>query len=150
MTKRTVLSVLQSALMTRTNLCPNSKRGIDSVLRYTEGRAHLWGHLHRPPHGVRAERLTHGQGTFGECLAGTLLLPYAGQPPIPLSISVDAADKAHVQNRIRRCRRSGRYGLAHSRRSGDRCRGRGFHPGDEAQKKKKRKGGWVCNRSINN
>ena len=26
--------------------------------------------LHRPQHGLRAERLTHGKGTFRECLAG--------------------------------------------------------------------------------
>uniref|UniRef100_UPI00374E5AC9 hypothetical protein n=1 Tax=Bacteroides fragilis TaxID=817 RepID=UPI00374E5AC9 len=53
-------------------------------------------------------------------------LPYAGQPPIPLSIPVDAADKAHGQTAYDSEDISGRYGLAHSRRSGGRCRGEAF------------------------
>ena len=70
--------------------------------------------------------------------------PYAGQPPIPLSISVDAADKAHVQTAYDGADVAGGMGLLTPRRSGDRCRGRGFHPGDEAQKEEKAQGvGYV-------
>lgn len=34
-------------------------------------RPHLRGNLHRPPHGLRSQRLALGQGVFCQCLAGT-------------------------------------------------------------------------------
>ena len=72
MTKRTVLSVLQGTYGQGQVYFPAQREGHRHRAALHGGRAHLRGYLHRPPHGMRAERLAHGQGTVGECLAGTL------------------------------------------------------------------------------
>ena len=60
MTKRTVLSVLQGT-MDKGQICiPTQREGHRHRTALHRGRAHLWGYLHRPPHGMRAERFAHG------------------------------------------------------------------------------------------
>lgn len=72
MTKRTVLSVLEGTYDKEKFVAALKGKGIDTVLLYTE-EGRIYGcYVHRPPHGLRAERLTHGQGAFRQRLAGTL------------------------------------------------------------------------------
>ena len=57
---------------TARSLFPCSKRRAWMWYSATRRRAHLWSHVHRPPHGLRVKQLVHGQGTFCQRLAGTL------------------------------------------------------------------------------
>ena len=52
-------------------------------------RAHLRGNLHRPPHGLCAERLTLGKEFSANALQEHFTLPYAGLPPIPFTVAVE-------------------------------------------------------------
>ena len=90
-----------------------------------------------------------GKELSANALQEHFTLPYAGQPPIPLSIPVDAADKAHGQTAYDSEDISGGMGLLTPEGPAVDAEERGFHPGDEAQKKKNARA-WVCNQSINN
>ena len=72
-------------------------KGIDTILRYTEEGRIYGATFHRPPHGMRVERLSHGQGTSANALQEHFTLPYAGQPPIPLSIPLETGEEQHGQ-----------------------------------------------------
>ena len=96
MTKRTVLSVLQGTYDKDKFVSQLKEKGIDTVLRYTEeGRIYGATIDHRTGCVLNGSRM--GKELSANALQEHFTLPYAGQPPIPLSIPVDAADKAHGQ-----------------------------------------------------
>ena len=45
---------------------------------------------------MRVERLTHGQGTVRQRLAGTLHAAIRGQPPVPLSITTEGQEETQA------------------------------------------------------
>ena len=97
MTKRTVLSVLQGTYDKDKFVSQLKEKGIDTVLRYTE-EGRIYGATfidHRTGCVLNGSRM--GKELSANALQEHFTLPYAGQPPIPLSIPVDAADKAHGQ-----------------------------------------------------
>ncbi|MCG4616729.1 relaxase, partial [Phocaeicola dorei] len=67
-------------------------------------------------------------------------LPYAGQPPIPLSIPMDAADKAHGQTAYDREDVSGGMGLLTPEGPAVDAEEEAFIRAMKRKKKKKRKG----------
>ena len=97
MTKRTVLSVLQGTYDKDKFVSQLKEKGIDTVLRYTE-EGRIYGATfidHRTGCVLNGSRM--GKELSANALQEHFTLPYAGQPPIPLSIPVDAVDKAHGQ-----------------------------------------------------
>ena len=97
MTKRTVLSVLQGTYDKDKFVSQLKEKGIDTVLRYTdEGRIYGATFIdHRTGCVLNGSRM--GKELSANALQEHFTLPYAGQPPIPLSIPMDAADKAYGQ-----------------------------------------------------
>ena len=67
-------------------------------------------------------------------------LPYAGQPPIPLSIPVDAVDKAHGQTAYNGADVSGGMGLLTPEGPATDAEEEAFIRAMKRKKKKKRKG----------
>ena len=97
MTKRTVLSVLQGTYDKDRFVFQLKEKGIDTVLRYTE-EGRIYGATfidHRTGCVLNGSRM--GKELSANALQEHFTLPYAGQPPIPLSIPVDAADKLQGQ-----------------------------------------------------
>ena len=143
MTKRTVLSVLQGTYDKDKFVSQLKEKGIDTVLRYTE-EGRIYGATfidHRTGCVLNGSRM--GKELSANTLQEHFTLPYAGQPPIPLSIPVDAVDKAHGQTAYNGADVSGGMGLLtpEVRRPMPRKR---LHPGDEAQKEEKAQGlGYV-------
>ena len=81
--------------------------------------AHLRGNLHRPPHGLRGERLTAWAESFLPTPAGAFTLPYAGTPPIPFRIRRTSRRKIpSMRNTLRGIHRLGPLAMrrAHRRR----------------------------------
>lgn len=111
MTKRTVLSVLQGTYDKDRFVSQLKEKGIDTVLRYTE-EGRIYGATfidHRTGSVLNGSRM--GKELSANALQEHFTLPYAGQPPIPLSIPMDAADKAHGQTAYDREDVSGGMGL---------------------------------------
>ena len=111
MTKRTVLSVLQGTYDTDRFVSQLKEKGIDTVLRYTE-EGRIYGATfidHRTGCVLNGSRM--GKELSANALQEHFTLPYAGQPPIPLSIPVDVADKVHGQTAYDREDVSGGMGL---------------------------------------
>ena len=95
MTKRTVLSVLQGTYDKDKFVSRLKEKGIDTVLRHTE-EGRIYGATfidHRTGCVLNGSRM--GKELSANALQEHFTLPYAGQPPIPLSIPVDVADDAH-------------------------------------------------------
>ena len=111
MTKRTVLSVLQGTYDKDKFVSQLKEKGIDTVLRYTdEGRIYGATFIdHRTGCVLNGSRM--GKELSANALQEHFTLPYAGQPPIPLSIPMDAADKAYGQTAYDREDVSGGMGL---------------------------------------
>ena len=101
MTKRTVLAALEATHHQDRFIALLRERGIDTVLRHTEdGRIYGATFIdHRTGCVLNGSRM--GKELSANALQEHFTLPYAGQPPIPLSIPVDAADKAHGRDRLR-------------------------------------------------
>ena len=85
MTKRTVLSVLQGTYDKDRFVSQLKEKGIDTVLRYTE-EGRIYGATfidHRTGSVLNGSRM--GKELSANALQEHFTLPYAGQPPIPLS-----------------------------------------------------------------
>ena len=89
MTKRTVLSVLEGTYDKEKFVAILKEKGIDTVLRYTE-EGRIYGATfidHRTGCVLNGSRM--GKELSANALQEHFTLPYAGQPPIPLSVPVE-------------------------------------------------------------
>ncbi|ALK82736.1 putative mobilization protein [Phocaeicola vulgatus] len=89
MTKRTVLSVLGGSYDKEKFVATLKGKGIDTVLRYTE-EGRIYGATfidHRTGCVLNGSRM--GKELSANALQEHFTLPYAGQPPIPLSVPVE-------------------------------------------------------------
>ena len=89
MTKRTVLSVLAGTYDKETFVSRLKEKGIDTVLRHTEG-GRIYGVTfidHRTGCVLNGSRM--GKELSANALQEHFTLPYAGQPPLTLSIPVE-------------------------------------------------------------
>ena len=89
MTKRTVLSVLEGTYDKEKFVAVLKGKGIDTVLRYTE-EGRIYGATfidHRTGCVLNGSRM--GKELSANALQEHFTLPYAGQPPIPLSVPVE-------------------------------------------------------------
>lgn len=88
-TKRTVLSVLEGTYDKEKFIATLKAKGIDTVLRYTdEGRIYGATFIdHRTGCVLNGSRM--GKELSANALQEHFTLPYAGQPPIPLSVPAD-------------------------------------------------------------
>ena len=89
MTKRTVLSVLQGTYDKDRFVFQLKKKGIDTVLRYTdEGRIYGATFIdHRTGCVLNGSRM--GKELSANALQEHFTLPYAGLPPVPLTVPAD-------------------------------------------------------------
>lgn len=88
-TKRTVLSVLEGTYDKEKFVAALKGKGIDTVLRYTE-EGRIYGATfidHRTGCVLNGSRM--GKELSANALQEHFSLPYAGQPPIPLSVPVE-------------------------------------------------------------
>ena len=150
MTKRTVLSVLQGTYDKDKFVSQLKEKGIDTVLRYTE-EGRIYGATfidHRTGCVLNGSRMGKSFRRMPCRNTSPCHTPDNRRyryPSLWMLRTRHTGQTAYDSEDI-----SGGMGLLTPRKGpGGRCRGRGFHPGDEAQKKKKRKA-WVCNQSINN
>ena len=93
MTKRTVLSVLQGTYDKDKFIAALKEKGIDTVLRYTE-EGRIYGATfidHRTGCVLNGSRM--GRELSANALQEHFTLPYAGQPPIPLSITTERREE---------------------------------------------------------
>ncbi len=89
MTKRTVLSVLEGTYDKERFIATLKEKGIDTVLRYTE-EGRIYGATfidHRTGCVLNGSRM--GRELSANALQEHFTQPYAGQPPIPLSVMVE-------------------------------------------------------------
>ena len=89
MTKRTVLSVLEGTYDKEKFVATLKGTGIDTVLRYTE-EGRIYGATfidHRTGCVLNGSRM--GKELSANALQEHFTLPYAGQPPIPLSVPME-------------------------------------------------------------
>ncbi|KAB3941754.1 relaxase, partial [Bacteroides uniformis] len=89
MTKRTVLSVLEGTYDKEKFVATLKGKGIDTVLRYTE-EGRIYGATfidHRTGCVLNGSRM--GKELSANALQEHFTQPYAGQPPIPLSVPVE-------------------------------------------------------------
>ncbi|MBS6311956.1 MAG: relaxase/mobilization nuclease domain-containing protein [Firmicutes bacterium] len=144
MTKRTVLSVLQGTYDKDKFVSQLKEKGIDTVLRYTdEGRIYGATFIdHRTGCVLNGSRMGKrmGKELSANALQEHFTLPYAGQPPIPLSIPMDAADKAYGQTAYDREDVSGGMGLLTPEGPAVDAEEKAFIRAMKRKKKKKRKG----------
>ena len=109
MTRKTVAAVLDRTYRKDEFVALLKAKGVDVVFRHTDGGRIYGGDLHRPPHGLCAERLPAGQGIFRQRLAGALhfavcghaadaVHPYTGRTarrkPIPMWNTARAIPRA--------------------------------------------------------
>lgn len=90
MTKRTVLSVLEGTYDKDKFVATLKEKGIDTVLRYTE-EGRIYGATfidHRTGCVLNGSRM--GKELSANALQEHFTLPYAGLPPVPLSVPVEA------------------------------------------------------------
>ena len=93
MTKRTVLSVLQGTYDKEMFIVTLKEKGIDTVLRYTE-EGRIYGATfidHRTGCVLNGSRM--GRELSANALQEHFTLPYAGQPPIPLTITTEGREE---------------------------------------------------------
>ena len=140
MTKRTVLSVLQGTYDKDKFMSQLKEKGIDTVLRYTE-EGRIYGATfidHRTGCVLNGSRM--GKELSANALQEHFTLPYAGQPPIPLSIPVDIADKTQGQTAYDREDVSGGMGLLTPEGPATNADEEALIRAMKRKKKKKRKG----------
>ena len=97
MTKRTVLSVLEGTYDKEKFVSRLREKGIDAVLRYTE-EGRIYGATfidHRTGCVLNGSRM--GKELSSNALQEHFTLPYAGQPPIPLSVPVETEEDMRGQ-----------------------------------------------------
>ena len=98
MTKRTVLSVLESTYDKYKFVATLKEKGIDTVLRYTE-EGRIYGATfidHRTGCVLNGSRM--GKELSANALQEHFTLPYSGQPPVPLSVPVEAGEDMRGQS----------------------------------------------------
>ena len=98
MTKRTVLSVLEGTYDKDKFIATLKGKGIDTVLRYTE-EGRIYGATfidHRTGCVLNGSRM--GKELSANALQEHFTLPYAGQPPVPLSVPVEAGEDMRGQS----------------------------------------------------
>jgi hypothetical protein len=98
MTKRTVLSVLEGTYDKDKFVATLKGKGIDTVLRYTE-EGRIYGATfidHRTGCVLNGSRM--GKELSANALQEHFTLPYAGQPPVPLSVPVEAGEDMRGQS----------------------------------------------------
>ena len=96
MTKRTVLSVLQGTYDKERFIATLKEKGIDTVLRYTE-EGRIYGATfidHRTGCVLNGSRM--GRELSANALQVHFTLPYAGQPPVPLSITTEGQEETQA------------------------------------------------------
>ena len=96
MTKRTVLSVLQGTYDKERFIATLKEKGIDTVLRYTE-EGRIYGATfidHRTGCVLNGSRM--GRKLSANALQEHFTLPYAGQPPVPLSITTEGQEETQA------------------------------------------------------
>ena len=96
MTKRTVLSVLQGTYDKERFIATLKEKGIDTVLRYTE-EGRIYGATfidHRTGCVLNGSRM--GRELSANALQEHFTLPYAGQPPVPLSITTEGQEETQA------------------------------------------------------
>ena len=96
MTKRTVLSVLQGTYDKERFIATLKEKGIDTVLRYTE-EGRIYGATfidHRTGCVLNGSRM--GRELSANALQEHFTLPYAGQPPVPLSITTEEREETQA------------------------------------------------------
>ena len=126
--------------MTRTNLYPNSKRRASTPYCATQ-RGRIYGATfidHRTGCVLNGSRM--GKELSANALQEHFTLPYAGQPPIPLSIPADVADKVYGQTAYDREDMSGGMGLLTPEGPATDAEEEAFIRAMKRKKKKKRKG----------
>ena len=97
MTKRIVLSVLEGTYDKEKFVSRLKEKGIDTVLRYTE-EGRIYGATfidHRTGCVLNGSRM--GKELSANALQEHFTLPYAGQPPIPLSVPVETGEDMRGQ-----------------------------------------------------
>ena len=97
MTKRTVLSVLEGTYDKEKFVSRLREKGIDTVLRYTE-EGRIYGATfidHRTGCVLNGSRM--GKELSANALQEHFTLPYAGLPPIPLSVPVETGEDMRGQ-----------------------------------------------------
>ena len=97
MTKRAVLSVLEGTYDKEKFVSRLREKGIDTVLRYTE-EGRIYGATfidHRTGCVLNGSRM--GKELSANALQEHFTLPYAGQPPIPLSVPVETGEDMRRQ-----------------------------------------------------
>ena len=98
MTKRTVLSALEGTYDKEKFVAALKGKGIDTVLRYTE-EGRIYGATfidHRTGCVLNGSRM--GKELSANALQEHFTLPYAGQPPVPLSVPVEAGEDMRGQS----------------------------------------------------
>ena len=98
MTKRTVLSVLEGTYDKDKFVATLKGKGIDTVLRYTE-EGRIYGATfidHRTGCVLNGSRM--GKELSANALQEHFTLPYAGLPPVPLSVPVEAGKDMRGQS----------------------------------------------------
>ncbi len=96
MTKRTVLSVLGGTYDKEKFIATLKEKGIDTVLRYTE-EGRIYGATfidHRTGCVLNGSRM--GRELSANALQEHFTLPYAGQPPVPLSITTEEREETQA------------------------------------------------------
>ncbi len=97
-TKRTVLSVLEGTYDKEKFVATLKEKGIDTVLRYTE-EGRIYGATfidHRTGCVLNGSRM--GKELSANALQEHFTLPYAGLPPVPLSVPVEAGKDMRGQS----------------------------------------------------
>ena len=140
MTKRTVLSVLQGTYDKDKFVSRLKEKGIDTVFRYTEeGRIYGVTFIdHRTGCVLNGSRM--GKELSANALQEHFTLPYAGQPPIPLSIPVGTVDEVRGQTAYDHENVTGGMGLLTSEGPATDAEEEAFIRAMKRKKKKKRKG----------
>ncbi len=147
MTKRTVLSVLEGTYDKDKFVATLKGKGIDTVLRYTE-EGRIYGATfidHRTGCVLNGSRM--GKELSANALQEHFTLPYAGLPPITLSVPVETGEDMRGQTASDHERHGGAVSVC-SRRSGCGCRRGSLIR--TMQRKRKRRGAraWECNREV--
>ena len=140
MTKRTVLSVLQGTYDKDKFVSLLKEKGIDTVFRYTE-EGRIYGPTfidHRTGCVLNGSRM--GKELSANALQEHFTLPYAGQPPIPLSIPVETVDEVRGQTAYDHESVTGGMGLFTSESPVTDAEEEAFIRAMKRKKKKKRKG----------
>lgn len=140
MTKRTVLAALDTTYDKEKFVANLKDKGIDTVFRYTE-EGRIYGATfidHRTGCVLNGSRM--GRDLSANALQEHFTLPYAGQPPIPLSIPVEDTEETRKQSASEYGEHSDGLGLFSPEGPAVDAEEEAFIRAMHRKKKKKRKG----------